>query len=93
MNALLNRTASFLVPMAVLMFAMWVQKVSFESTAAFAIVAAFMTLKVVVQHFKFEPGRAIFAGVGKEKQFLLYVCGVYCAMALATVQLFVMATH
>lgn len=93
MNAFLNRTASFLVPMAVLLSAMWFQKVSFDSTAAFAIVIAFMTLKVVVQHFKFEPGRAMFVGVGKEKQFLAYVCGVYCAMALAIVELFVLATY
>jgi hypothetical protein len=93
MKAFWNITSSFLVPMGVLLAALSFQGIPFESDAALAVVIAFMVLKVLVQHFKFEPGRAIFAGVGREKVFRTYATLVYSGLAVATLQLFILATR
>jgi hypothetical protein len=93
MKVLWNFTSSFLLPMAVLLSALSFQGVPLDSNAALAVVVSFMVLKVAVQHFKFEPGRAIFAGAGREGQFRVYAGMVYSIMALGAVQLFGIATH
>jgi hypothetical protein len=93
MKVFWNITSSLLVPMGVLLAALTFQGVPFESDAAMAVVVAFMVLKLLVQHFKFEPGRAIFAGVGREGVFRTYAAMVYSGMALATLQLFMLATR
>jgi hypothetical protein len=93
MKAFWNTTSSFFVPIGVLLGALSLQGVPYESTAAFAVVIAFMVLKGVVEHFKFEPGRAIFAGVGREAYFRTYAALVYSVMGLGTLQLFLLATR
>lgn len=93
MKVFWNVLSSFVVPVGVLLAAMSVQGVPFDSTAALVVVVAFMTLKVVVQYFKFEPGRAFFAGVGQEGQFRIYASLIYTGMGLGTLQLFMLATH
>jgi hypothetical protein len=93
MKVFWNFTSSFLAPMAVLLSALSLQGVSLESNAALAVVVSFMVLKLTVQHFKFEPGRALFAGAGREGQFRVYAGLVYSVLALGAVQLFQIATH
>lgn len=92
MKAFWNYTSSFIVPVGVLFAAMAATRISFEPAAAYTLVFAFMVLKVVIQHFKFEPGRAYFSGAGRETLFRVYAGVVYSLLALATVQLFVLAT-
>jgi hypothetical protein len=93
MKAFWNFTSSFVVPMGVLLVAFTFQGVPYESDAAMAVVVAFMLLKLLVQHFKFEPGRAIFARVGREGVFRTYASMVYSGMGLATLQLFLLANR
>lgn len=93
MKAFWNVLSSLVVPMSVLLAAMSAQSVPFDSNAAIAVVIAFMTIKVIVQFFKFEPGRAFFVGVGREAHFLTYTSAVYTSMGLGTLQLFLLATR
>lgn len=93
MKVFRNTLSSFFAPMAVLLAALPIQGVPLESDAAVLVVSAFMVVKLVVQHFRLEPGRALFAGTGMAGKFRVHATLVYSVLGLCTLQLYLLASR
>ena len=93
MKAFWNWGSNFLVPVSVFMAALPYSGIDLTTAAPVVVMVAFMLIKILLQHVFFEPNRALFISGGREQDFLLYSMIVYSMAALATIQLFLLATH
>lgn len=88
MRAVIKFTTSLVVPMLVLITAMVLVGLPLESSAAIAVTAAFMVVKVMLQHFLFDPVSQVFIASKREGEFRAYSMIAFSLLALGILQLF-----
>lgn len=92
MKSFWSTLSSLAVPVGVLLVAMPYAGVAYNSSSAVAVLVGFMVLKLVLEHFFFEPKRLKFSANSRAGVFHAGTALVYSMLAVGTIQMFLLAS-
>lgn len=84
---------SFLLPVGTLIAAMDVSGIALDSGVSFALIGAFMTVKLLLEHLMFEPAAAAYVKAGRGNEFQAAQTLIFSLLGLGILALFQLLTR